>query len=227
MACLLSFLQDNNSLMFGNFRFLSTYKTIMNSYNSQTTGEEVAADCQSQIRGKTVLITGASPGGLGAKFASVIAVHGPACIILATRSLEKAKETAQDISSIAPNVRVHCVKLDLTSLEQVRTAAEEVNALEEKIDVIVNNAGIMAPPFSKTVDSIESQFATNYVGPFLFTNLLLQQSLAGDAPAKIRVVNITSNGYRLGPVRFEDWNFDVKAPKQELLVEDWKILTPR
>lgn len=196
--------------MFGNFRFLHSYKVIMSSYNSQTTGEEVASDCQSQIRGKTVLITGASPGGLGAKFASVIANHEPACIILATRSLEKAKETAQDISSNAPKVRIHCIRLDLTSLDQVRAAAEEVNALNEKIDVIVNNAGIMAPPYSKTVDGIESQFATNYIGPFLFTNLLRQRLLAGDVSAKLRVVNVTSNGYRLGPVRFEDWNFDVR-----------------
>uniref|UniRef100_A0A8H7TQT8 Short-chain dehydrogenase n=1 Tax=Bionectria ochroleuca TaxID=29856 RepID=A0A8H7TQT8_BIOOC len=164
----------------------------MSQYTPETTGEQVAADCQAQIKNKTVLITGASPGGLGANFAKVIAKHEPASILLATRDLNKAEITAKEISE----------------LSQVRAAADEINSLNEKIDVIVNNAGIMAPAHSKTVDGIESQFGTNHIGPFLFTNLLLSKQLGVSSSGKLRIVNISSNGYRLSPIRFEDWNFD-------------------
>ncbi|CAG9951778.1 unnamed protein product [Clonostachys rosea f. rosea IK726] len=180
----------------------------MSQYTPETTGEQVAADCQAQIKNKTVLITGASPGGLGANFAKVIAKHEPASILLATRDLNKAEITAKEISELSPKVRVRSIKLDLTSLKQVRAAADEINSLNEKIDVIVNNAGIMAPAHSKTVDGIESQFGTNHIGPFLFTNLLLSKQLGVSSSGKLRIVNISSNGYRLSPIRFEDWNFD-------------------
>lgn len=179
----------------------------MSPYNSETTAEEVASDCQSQIFNKTVLVTGASPGGLGAEFANQIARFKPACLILATRDLSKAKEAARQITSAEPSVRTKCVELDLGSIEQVRLAAKEINALDEHIDVVVNNAGVMASPFSKTIDGIESQFGINFIGHFLLTNLLLPKMLERGVP--IRVVNVTSSGYRFGPVRFEDWNFDV------------------
>jgi NAD(P)-dependent dehydrogenase (short-subunit alcohol dehydrogenase family) len=144
-------------------------------------------------------------------FASVISKYAPASIILATRDIAKAKTTANEITSVAPTVRTLMVELDLGSLEQVKTAADKINSLDENIDVIVNNAGIMAPPFSKTVDGIESQFATNHIGHFLLTNLLLPKILARNVP--VRVVNVTSGGFRFGPPRFEDWNFDVRKPQ--------------
>jgi NAD(P)-dependent dehydrogenase (short-subunit alcohol dehydrogenase family) len=179
----------------------------MTPYNADTTAEEVATDCHSQIANKTILVTGVSSGGLGATFAIIIAKHNPACIILATRDLSKAKETAQEIAAIAPAVRTWPIELDLSSLQQIRKAAENINALDEHIDVIINNAGIMASPYSKTVDGVESQFATNHIGHFLLTNLLLPKVLARKLP--VRVVNVASNGFRFGPVRFDDWNFDV------------------
>jgi NAD(P)-dependent dehydrogenase (short-subunit alcohol dehydrogenase family) len=179
----------------------------MSPYNFDTTAEEVASDCQSQIANKTILITGVSPGGLGANFATIIAKYGPACIILATRDQSKAEETAKEITASAPAVRTWLIELNLGSLEQIRQAAEKISALDEHIDVIVNNAGIMACPYSKTVDGVESQFATNHIGHFLLTNLLLPKILARNTP--IRVVNVASNGFRFGPVRFDDYNFDV------------------
>ncbi len=183
----------------------------MSPYTWETTAEEVAADCQSQIANKTILVTGASPKGLGATFATIIAKYGPACLILATRDRAKAEETAQDIAAVAPSVRTRCIELDLSSLAQVRKAAEESNALDEQIDVLVNNAGIMASPYSKTTEGIEQQFGINYVGHFLLTNLILPKMLARNVP--VRVVNVSSNGYRLGHVRFEDWNFDVSQSR--------------
>ncbi|KAK7972495.1 hypothetical protein PG996_006700 [Apiospora saccharicola] len=178
----------------------------MSPYTADTTGDKVAADCQAQIAGKTVLVTGATPGGLGAAFALAIAKYRPACVILATRSLATAEETGNQIRAVEATVKVKCVALDLGSLSQIREAAAEVNALEETVDVLVNNAGVMACPYAKTVNGIERQFGTNYVGHFLFTNLLLSKMLARDVP--VRVVNVSSDGHRFSHVRFEDLDFD-------------------
>ncbi|KAF7563911.1 hypothetical protein G7046_g199 [Stylonectria norvegica] len=178
----------------------------MTSYNYETTAEEIAKDLKSRITGQTILVTGASPGGLGAIFATTVAKYGPAGIILATRDVSKAEATAKDIAEIAPAVRTWAVTLDLASQEQTKKAVEEINSLGQHIDVIVNNAGIMATPYSKTVDGIESQFGTNHIGHFLLTNLLLAKLLGKGKP--VRVVNVSSNGFRFGGPRFEDWNFD-------------------
>lgn len=180
----------------------------MGPYTAETTADQVAADCQAQIAGKTVLVTGATPGGLGAAFALAIAKYRPACVILATRSLATAEETAAQIRAVEARINVKCVELDLSSQSQIREAAAQVNAFDEAVDVLVNNAGVMACPYAKTVDGIERQFGTNFVGHFLFTNLLLPKMLARDVPA--RVVNVSSDGHRFSPVRFEDLGFDVR-----------------
>ncbi|RAK99613.1 short-chain dehydrogenase [Aspergillus ibericus CBS 121593] len=177
----------------------------MSPYNFQTTAEEVARDCQNAIANKTVLVTGVSPGGLGAEFAKVIAVHRPSLIILASRNRLKAQQTADEIADIAPTVPTRVLELDLASQTQVRNAAQEVLAYDEHIDVLVNNAGIMASPFALSEDKVESQFATNHVGHFLFTNLIMSKLVKS---GHCRVVNVSSNGHQLGPVRFHDWNFD-------------------
>ncbi|CAG9975168.1 unnamed protein product [Clonostachys byssicola] len=177
----------------------------MSPYSYETTAEEVANDLKPQIAGKTILVTGVSPKGLGAAFAEIIAQYGPECIILATRDLSKAEETALAIKATGPSVRTHSVELDLASLDQVRKAATKIQSFGEKIDVIVNNAAIMASPYFKTVDGIEGQFAVNYLGHFLLTNLLLPDMLARNVP--IRIVNVSSNGCRYGPVRFGDLDF--------------------
>ncbi|PWY77289.1 short-chain dehydrogenase [Aspergillus sclerotioniger CBS 115572] len=178
----------------------------MSAYNFQTLAEDVALDCQAVIANKTVLVTGVSPGGLGAEFAKVIALHRPSLIILANRDPLKAQQTAKEILVIAPDVPTRLLKLDLASQTQVRNAAQEVLAYDEHIDVLVNNAGVMASPFSLSEDSVESQFATNHVGHFLFTNLIMSKLVRSGKSS--RVVNVSSNGHQLGPVRFHDWNFD-------------------
>lgn len=183
----------------------------MSPYTAETTAEQVASDYQSEIKNKTVLVTGASPGGLGAKFATVIAQHSPYCIILATRDAEKARKTADEIAAVSSSILVKTIKLDLTSFKEAKAAAEEVLALGLHVDIIVNNAGIMAPGYSKTADGVESQFATNHLGHFLFTNIILESQLKTNHDSGVRVVNVASDGYRLGPIRFADWNFDVSA----------------
>ncbi|PWY69488.1 short-chain dehydrogenase [Aspergillus heteromorphus CBS 117.55] len=178
----------------------------MSEYNAQTTAEEMARDCQAAIVNKNILVTGVSPGGLGAEFAKVIAPYGPSLIILANRDRPKAQETQAEIQRIAPSVATRILNLDLSSQAQVRNAAKEVLTYNEHIDVLVNNAGVMASPFALSDDGVETQFAINHVGHFLFTNLIMSKLVA---PGKTgRVVNVSSNGHELGPVRFHDWNFD-------------------
>lgn len=91
----------------------------------------------------------------------------------------------------------------------MRNAAEAINAAAEEIDILINNAAIMACPYAKTEDGIESQFGTNYIGHFLLTNLLLKR--LREAKEGARVVNLTSSGSAIGEINFADVNFDVGA----------------
>ncbi|KAL1905449.1 hypothetical protein Sste5344_008808 [Sporothrix stenoceras] len=161
----------------------------MSTYTAKTTGDEVARACKDQIANKTVLVTGTTPNGLGAKFATTIAPFGPALIILASHCITKAEQTAKDIADVAPEVMTRVVELDLSSISKVRNAAKEILGITEKIDVIVNNAGIMAAPYSTTIDGIESHFGTNHIGHFLLTNLLLSSVVGGGKTQSLRVVN--------------------------------------
>jgi NAD(P)-dependent dehydrogenase (short-subunit alcohol dehydrogenase family) len=185
----------------------------MSPYTPLTDGNQIASDLSSTIKDKTILVTGVSPGGLGAEFAITISKHSPALIILAGRDVSKAEQTATKIAEVAPSVRTHILKLDLASQKQVREAAKEVLGYTESIDVLVNNAGIMAKSsYSQTPEGIEAQFGANHIGHFLFTNLIMNKLISAEGIASgrtARVVNVASDGYRLGPVRFDDWNFDV------------------
>lgn len=171
-----------------------------------STGSALAEANKEHIRGKVVLITGVSPGGLGAGFVKAIAPYGPKLLVLASRSTAKMEQTAAELKAMRAGVATRALLLDLASQTQIRQAAQEVLAYSEPIDVLVNNAGIMAVPYGTTADGIESQFGANHIGHFLFTNLIMpkiRESAAGG-----RIVNVTSCGYRLSPVRFFDLGFD-------------------
>ncbi|ORY60394.1 oxidoreductase [Leucosporidium creatinivorum] len=176
------------------------------SFNASTSADEAASALASEILGKHVLITGVSPGGLGAEAARAIAQHSPALLILAGRSQAKIDETAAAIKKESPSTKLRPLVLDLSSLAAVRKAAEEVNSWPEPIDVLINNAAIMANPRRElTVDGFESQFATNHLGHFLFTNLIYPRlSSSSSGP---RIVNVSSRGHRRSAIRFEDFNF--------------------
>jgi NAD(P)-dependent dehydrogenase (short-subunit alcohol dehydrogenase family) len=173
-------------------------------YNEKSTASGVASDLASNIKGKVVITTGVSPNGLGAHFVETIAKHQPKLLVLAGRSASKVQVTADKIKSEHPDVETRVVILDLADQKQIREAAKQVLAYPEHIDVVVNSAGIMAGPYTTTKDGIESQFGANYIGHFLFTNLILSKVLASKTP---RVVNVSSNGHALSPIRFDDYNF--------------------
>jgi NAD(P)-dependent dehydrogenase (short-subunit alcohol dehydrogenase family) len=173
-----------------------------------TSANDLSVKYASQIKGKVILTTGVSPSTLGAGFVLGIARSQPALLILAGRSASKNQQTAEDIAAKFPDVKTRTLELDLISLAAVRTAAKTVNEWADvpQIDVLVNNAGIMATDWAPSPDGYDNQLASNHLGHFLFTNLIIGKLLKSPAP---RIVVISSAGHRLSPFRFHDYNFHV------------------
>jgi NAD(P)-dependent dehydrogenase (short-subunit alcohol dehydrogenase family) len=151
--------------------------------------------------GRVAVITGANTG-LGYETAGALAAKG-AHVVLAVRNLEKGKAAADLISRRTPGADVELQELDLTSLDSVRAAADELRAKHDRIDLLINNAGVMMTPKATTKDGFELQFGTNHLGHFALTNLLLDRVVA--APGS-RVVTVSSVGHRFarGGIRFDD-----------------------
>lgn len=176
-------------------------------YTRESTASAIAAEHASSIAGKTVLTTGVSTGGLGYVFVREIAKHKPALLILAGRTPAKLQGVVAQLKADpeSADVQTRVLVLDLGSQQQICEAAAEVLAYPEKhINVVVNSAGTMAGPYVTTKEGIENQFGTNYVGHFLFTNLIMSKVLAAKNP---RIVNVSSDGHRFSGVRFDDYNF--------------------
>lgn len=178
-------------------------------HNAQTTGSELVQELAANIRGKVILTTGVSPGGLGAHFVETVAAANPSLLILAGRNPTKVQQTADALAKSHPGVKTRILQLDLGSLAAVRKAAAEVNSWDDvpAIDVLVNNAAIMAVDYALSPDGFESHFATNHLGHFLFTNLIMGKILAAKEP---RVVSVSSDGHRMSAVRFYDLDFHVR-----------------
>jgi NAD(P)-dependent dehydrogenase (short-subunit alcohol dehydrogenase family) len=149
--------------------------------------------------GRTAVVTGANTG-LGYETAAALAAKG-AHVVLAVRNLDKGKAAADLIAKRAPGASVALLQLDLTSLDSVRAAAEQLRSGHDTIDLLINNAGVMMTPKATTQDGFELQFGTNHLGHFAFTGLLVDRVLA--APGS-RVVTVSSIGHRLGRIRFDD-----------------------
>jgi len=175
------------------------------TYNTEV--EEVATYFENEIKGKTVLITGCTIGGLGFEASRVVAKHQAGLVILAGRKQESLDQAIEKIKAETPSANLRSLVIDLASLESVKHAAAEVNAYSEPIDVLINNAAIMASPYHTTKDGFEAQFGTNHIGPFLFTNLILPKVLASKTGAP-RIVNVSSVGHVISPIRLDDPFFD-------------------
>ena len=150
--------------------------------------------------GRNMVVTGASAG-LGLETARVLASHG-ASVILACRDVAKGEAAADSIvaASAAGRPRPRVVQLDLASLASVRAAADEIHANCPRLDLLINNAGVMAIPFGRSDDGFERTFATNHLGHFALTGLLLERLLA---TAGSRVVTVSSNAHRRGRSDFD------------------------
>lgn len=158
-----------------------------------------AADIPEQ-EGRVAVVTGANTG-LGLETARGLARRG-ATVVLAVRNLDKGEAAVADIEGSVPDAVVELLELDLASLASVRDAATELLARHERLDLLINNAGVMLTPRQATADGFELQIGTNHLGHFAFTGLVLDRVLATDGS---RVVNVSSAAHRLpGRMRFDD-----------------------
>ncbi|XP_067827380.1 retinol dehydrogenase 13 [Heptranchias perlo] len=162
--------------------------------------------CKSKVRldGKTVIVTGANVG-IGKETAKDLAQRG-ARVILACRDLEKANKVAAELRKASGNGNILVQKLDLASLQSVRSFANRIQETETRLDVLINNAGIMRCPKWKTEDGFEMQFGVNHLGHFLLTNLLLDLLKKS---AHSRIVTVSSLAHVRGKINFDDINLDV------------------
>src|SRR5215472_2316861 len=149
--------------------------------------------------GRIAVITGANSG-IGLETAKVLARHG-ALVVLAGRNPGRTSVAAESIRSDQSGAQVETAELDLASLESVRKAGADLTARFPKLDLLINNAGLMFPPYGLTKDGFELQFGTNHLGHFALTGLLMPSLLATSGS---RVVTLSSNGHRTGRMNFAD-----------------------
>ena len=155
----------------------------------------------------SVLITGPSQTGIGSQVAISLAGGGLKTLILAGRNNSKIQPVSDEIARLYPDIELKIVNLDLNSNDSVRKAVEHIKSFTSQLDVLINNAGVMATRnFQLSKDGVESQFASNYLGHFLLTNLLLKEGLVKSGGT---ILNVGSLGYQMADVEFDDINFQV------------------
>lgn len=157
-----------------------------------------AADIPDQS-GSVAVITGANSG-LGLATSRELARAG-ARVVMACRDRGRGEAALAEIRSAVPGATVELASLDLASLDSVRALAESLRSEQESIDLLVNNAGVMAPPRRLTADGFELQFGTNHLGHFALTGQLLPSLLRSEGS---RVVTVSSGAHRTGRVKFDD-----------------------
>lgn len=155
--------------------------------------------------GRLAIVTGAN-NGLGYEIALAMAAKRMK-VIMACRSVVKAEAAKKNILAKVPNGDLEILQIDLSKLASVRSAAEEFRSKHDKLDILINNAGIMYPPYLKTEDGFESQMAANCFGHFLFTSLLID--LIPDSPDS-RITWLGSSAHKTGKINFDDINFEKK-----------------
>ncbi|KAJ6584325.1 hypothetical protein B0H19DRAFT_1104711 [Mycena capillaripes] len=167
-------------------------------FTATTTAEDVASAFAEQIKGKNVLVTGTSINGIGFETARVLAKHANLVIITGYNS-ERLKLTEEAIKKEISSANIRPLVLDLSSLAAVRKAAAEVNAYTEPLHIIIHNAAASIGKFKLTVDNLETQMATDHVGPFLLTKLVAPKLLAvRTATYTPRVVFVSSTAHAFG-----------------------------
>ncbi|KAI1081938.1 short-chain dehydrogenase [Whalleya microplaca] len=159
--------------------------------------------------GRVVLITGCSPGGLGPEVARAIRLTG-ADVFITVRDIVKGKQVAQELLSDKKSGKVEVIQMDLSSLESVRVGAQEfLQKSGNKLNILINNAGIMTCPQGKTQDGFELQLGTNHLGHFYLFHLVKNALIASASPSyNSRVISLSSAAHRYGKINFDDLNFE-------------------
>jgi len=170
------------------------------------------------LSGKTAVVTGANTG-LGKETAKVLAGKN-AAVVLAVRNTKKGEEAVLDIKRQFPESVIEVFELDLASLNSIKSFSEAIAEEYSKIDYLINNAGVMVPPYSKTDDGFELQFGTNHLGHFALTGHLMPLlKAAGDA----RIVVVSSGAHNWGNLNFNDLNWEKREYKKAAAYGDSKI----
>ena len=155
------------------------------------------------LTGRRALVTGGYAG-LGYETARALASAG-AEVVIAGRDAHKLKAAVASLSEATGNPHIHGMLLDLANLASVRQFASDFQARFPKLKYLINNAGVMACPLSRTADGFEMQFGTNHLGHFLLSGLLLPVLKAGQPG---RIVFLSSGGHKYSPINFDDLNFE-------------------
>ncbi|MDE2419738.1 MAG: SDR family oxidoreductase [Gammaproteobacteria bacterium] len=154
------------------------------------------------LSGKSILITGGNSG-LGFQSARLLAAAGGR-VLIACRDASKGEQALKEIRAQVPDAQIEMKILDLADLTSVKQFSSELLTTETKLDVLINNAGVMAPPLQRTKDGFEMQFGTNHLGHFALTGQLLPLLNAAPAP---RVVTVSSIVNYIGKIQFDDPNW--------------------
>jgi len=153
------------------------------------------------LTGKIAIVTGANSG-IGYEMARALA-RKEATVILACRNKDKGEAAVRQIDQEYPEAKAELMQLDLSDLASVRRFADEFASHYDRLDILINNAGIMAIPFEKTADGFELQFGTNHLGHFALTGLLLDLIIR---TPQARVITVSSGGHRFGEIDFDNLN---------------------
>ncbi|KAI0451369.1 hypothetical protein F5B21DRAFT_384372 [Xylaria acuta] len=189
-------------------------------WGQKTSALSVAAEYAGRIKGRNIIVTGVAPQGVGEGTAIAFASQEPANLILISRTKDKLEAIANVIRTSYPGVNVRTIIMDLASQESIRKAAAEVSDLIPTLDLLVNNAGCAHRLRKWTAERIEMQFGVNHIGNFLLTKLLFPLLRAAakqsSSPGATRIVNLSSHGHMLSPIRFHDYNMENKEiPPEE------------
>ncbi|MGK0365794.1 MAG: NAD(P)-dependent dehydrogenase (short-subunit alcohol dehydrogenase family) [Saprospiraceae bacterium] len=170
------------------------------------------------LNGKVVIITGATSG-LGKEATQVLAEKN-ATIIMAVRNVKKAEAVKNEIQIQHPNSTIEIQKLDLSSLDSIKQFSNEINNKFDRLDVLINNAGIMVPPYSTTQDGFEIQMGTNHLGPFALTGQLIPLL---KKTKDSRIVSTSSIAHTQGNIDFSDLNWEKRKYKTSNAYGDSKL----
>jgi NAD(P)-dependent dehydrogenase (short-subunit alcohol dehydrogenase family) len=167
---------------------------------------------------KIVIVTGSSSG-IGYEAAKVLADKN-AAVIIAVRNREKGERAIQRIKEANTDARVELMLIDLADQQSIKNFTEEFRNKYDRLDLLINNAGVMIPPYSKTKDGFELQFGTNHLGHFALTGLLLDIILK---TKQSRIVNVSSGAHRYGNINFDDLNWEKRKYRKWVSYGDSKI----
>ncbi|RLQ22313.1 SDR family NAD(P)-dependent oxidoreductase [Seongchinamella sediminis] len=172
----------------------------MTAFGADTTTDEVIQGID--LSGKRAVVTGASSG-LGVETARTLAAAG-AAVMMVARNPAKLDTAVASVRKAVPAARIETALLDLADLDSVRAGAREIGEKFPRINLLINNAGVMACPLMRTAQGFEMQFGSNHLGHFLLTCLLAPALVAG-APA--RVINLSSAGHKFAALDLDDPNY--------------------